>query len=247
MKVKVLSPTQRSRSKSLITKDMMYCHIHCFYNSHCCFPLAVMRERRRSPWHCLLLSLAILSLSWRPTSSCVMASAFIPPTLHSSSSHGPFHTKTARLFPVSLISTTAARRRLPQPITKSHRQTTSIVVHASTAASDDENLSWGTYCPVVRYLYELQPPVPGFVFSATYYIVASLSLLTLSSIQQNDTNDTTLIDEQDDNTSSTLPILGGLELGSYLFIANDLQILGLKSVPADRAGSLVQLTTVMSN
>ena len=27
-------------------------------------------------------------------------------------------------------------------------------------------LSWGTYAPVVRYLYAIQPPVPGFVFSS---------------------------------------------------------------------------------
>eukprot|EP00797_Seminavis_robusta_P019341 Sro292_g109560.2 (309) ;mRNA; r:9535-10461 len=39
--------------------------------------------------------------------------------------------------------------------------------------------------------------------------------------------------------------MGGLELGLYLFVANCLQVLGLKTVPSDRAGFLVQLTTVM--
>lgn len=100
-------------------------------------------------------------------------------------------------------------------------------------------LSWGTYSPVVRYLYELQPPVPGFVFSGTYYAVAALTLLTLSSLS-NDESDDDLVTE-----NQTMPLIGGLELGSYLFFANGLQILGLKTVPADRAGFLVQLTTVM--
>jgi drug/metabolite transporter (DMT)-like permease len=115
-------------------------------------------------------------------------------------------------------------------------------------------LSWGTYGPVVRYLYELQPPVPGFVFSAAYYVVASLALLTLSSTQQTrsiDYNETEqdnvslIISENNDFESTKVPIIGGLELGTYLFLGNGLQILGLKTVPADRAGFLVQLTTVM--
>ena len=38
---------------------------------------------------------------------------------------------------------------------------------------------------------------------------------------------------------------GGIELGLYLFLANLCQITGLQSVPADRAGFLVQLTTVL--
>ena len=96
----------------------------------------------------------------------------------------------------------------------------------------------------MRYLYELQPPVPGFVFSASYYVVASLTLLTLSSIQPQPSTRTT-IDNTEKDEDIALPIIGGLELGSYLFFANGLQILGLKTVPADRAGFLVQLTTVL--
>jgi len=124
-------------------------------------------------------------------------------------------------------------------------------------------LSWGTYAPVVRYVYEIDPPVPGFVFSAGYYLVASLSLLTLANLtdkqqQQQDVaasntdnakNENAIIKNSpnDDSTSSlsTLPIQGGLELGVYLFLGNALQVIGLKTVPADRAAFLVQLTTVM--
>lgn len=41
-------------------------------------------------------------------------------------------------------------------------------------------LAWGTYVPVVRFLYEIQPPVPGLVFSARYYLLASFTLLSLA-------------------------------------------------------------------
>ena len=42
-----------------------------------------------------------------------------------------------------------------------------------------------------------------------------------------------------------VPFKGGIELGLYLFIANCLQVIGLQTVESDRAGFLVQLTTVM--
>lgn len=108
-------------------------------------------------------------------------------------------------------------------------------------------LTWGTYGPVVKYLYEIQPPVPGFLFSAAYYMVASLSLLLLTAMQKDghETKTPAKAEEQDSKENSGLPILGGLELGTYLFLGNGLQILGLKTVPSDRAGFLVQLTTVM--
>ena len=45
-------------------------------------------------------------------------------------------------------------------------------------------LAWGTYVPVVRFLYQIEPPVPGLVFSACYYAVASITMLFL--VQLND-------------------------------------------------------------
>lgn len=44
--------------------------------------------------------------------------------------------------------------------------------------------------------------------------------------------------------SGRLPLLGGFELGTYLFIGNLLQVIGLKTVPSDRAALLLQLTTI---
>lgn len=121
--------------------------------------------------------------------------------------------------------------------------------------------AWGTYVPVVRYLYEIQPAVPGFVFSACYYAVASLTTLSIVAFQDRKTavsklesttdNNTTILSEgevsesDDKQAGSSFPILGGMELGLYLFLGNCLQVVGLQTVAADRAGFLVQLTTVM--
>jgi drug/metabolite transporter (DMT)-like permease len=53
----------------------------------------------------------------------------------------------------------------------------------------------------------------------------------------------------DNSTTTTtsnflLPLRGGFELGTYLFLGNGLQVVGLKTVPADRAAILLQLTTI---
>jgi hypothetical protein len=91
--------------------------------------------------------------------------------------------------------------------------------------------------------------VPGFVFSAAYYTVASLTLLGLMGFTKDDPQeqavDDTPIPNNDQAETNNIPLQGGIELGTYLFLGNGLQVLGLKTVPADRAGFLVQLTTVM--
>jgi drug/metabolite transporter (DMT)-like permease len=117
-------------------------------------------------------------------------------------------------------------------------------------------LAWGTYTPVVKYLYGLDPPVPGLVFSALYYTVAAVSLqvalrysrLTGGLGQRPVVPGTCInVDGSDlaSKSNDPLPWRGGLELGLYLFVANVAQLIGLISVPADRAGFLVQLTTVL--
>lgn len=109
-------------------------------------------------------------------------------------------------------------------------------------------LAWGTFAPVVRYMYEIDPPVPGFVFSAGYYIVAAITLLAINIMMQVSSNrsaDSNNATDELKNTQNELPIQGGLELGTYLFFGNCLQVVGLESVPADRAAFEVQLTTVI--
>jgi drug/metabolite transporter (DMT)-like permease len=126
-------------------------------------------------------------------------------------------------------------------------------------------VAWGTFEPAVRYVYEIQPDVPPFVFQFVYYLVAATSLcfLALSSPQTASEDDgpesetlkllTTNTTSEVEKTTKTkqlvsfrnsLPIQGGLELGTYLFLGNGLQVVGLKTVPSDRAAFLLQITTI---
>ena len=112
--------------------------------------------------------------------------------------------------------------------------------------------AWGTFAPVVRFVYELEIPFPGFLFSAGYYTIASLTLNLILFAQHFLTlqKDDDTVDGISSTSSKTLspwehmPINGGFELGGYLFIGNCLQVVGLETVSADRAAFLVQLTTV---
>jgi hypothetical protein len=109
---------------------------------------------------------------------------------------------------------------------------------------------WGTYVPVVRTLYEIDPPVPGFVFSACYFAVASVSTLALIALPNFNRKDDAVtatpsaledsIATGEKHNGIKMPIVAGLELGMYLFLGTSLQNIGLKTVPADRAGFLVQ-------
>ena len=89
---------------------------------------------------------------------------------------------------------------------------------------------WGSYVPVVKMLYQIDPPIPGMVFSTAYFAVASMSsfgLLAILPSQQHAIDG--LVDEadagSDDETQSLAPILAGGELGFYLFLGNSLQVL----------------------
>jgi len=90
-------------------------------------------------------------------------------------------------------------------------------------------------------------------------MIASFTLTILSSMMASPSTDNDCdstiseslsgIEEAKDKENDAFPIplqmLAGIELGSYLFIGNCLQVVGLKSIPADRAAFLVQLTTIM--
>ena len=89
-------------------------------------------------------------------------------------------------------------------------------------------------------MYEMEPAIPGFVFSAGYYLVAAATLRSLLSMQANEPK----VGDVEESEEG-LDIRGGWELGSYLFVGNALQVVGLQTVPADRAAFLVQLTTVL--
>jgi len=106
---------------------------------------------------------------------------------------------------------------------------------------------WGTYVPVVRSMYGIIPPVPGFVFSASYLTVASLTCLAMLAVKGDALFGRQKSKEGGDAAAQgggTSPdkvlLLGGLELGMYTFIANSLQVVGLETVPSGRAGFLIQ-------
>jgi hypothetical protein len=137
-------------------------------------------------------------------------------------------------------------------------------------------LVWGSYVPVVKVLYQIDPPIPGLVFSTAYFAVASAAASFLLFVQQqqqeqqqqqqqqpgdigiqqstpdDDEPPTKEKGKADNNNSSihikagrTTPaapavLFAGAELGFYLFLGNTLQVIGLETVPSDRAGFLVQ-------
>ena len=117
-------------------------------------------------------------------------------------------------------------------------------------------LAWGTFEPVVRYVYAIEPPIPGLIFSPCYYFVAAtalslLSLVTSSSGEEGVYEKQELSNQvtsrsggEEKYFDNNLPLLGGLELGFYLFLGNALQVLGLKTLNSDRVAFLIQLTTV---
>ncbi|KAL3931551.1 MAG: hypothetical protein SGBAC_011258 [Bacillariaceae sp.] len=103
-------------------------------------------------------------------------------------------------------------------------------------------IAWGTFEPAIRLVYKIQPDVPSFVLSLAYYIIATIPLCFLA--WRETVTDLPETEAQSDPKSGSLQLLGGLELGTYLFLGNALQVIGLRTVPSDRAAFLLQLTTI---
>lgn len=112
---------------------------------------------------------------------------------------------------------------------------------------------WGTYAPAVRYLYAVSdPPLPGLIFSAAYYSLASATLSIVAATFSNIDDSSRNVPNRE-GTSKEIAAAeekdtlrrDGSELGAYLTFANALQVLGLMTVDGDRAAFLVQTTTVM--
>lgn len=103
--------------------------------------------------------------------------------------------------------------------------------------------AWGTFEPAVRYVYAMDPPLNSNVFSLAYYAVAASALLTAAALTAGSRRRAAATFDSS-TTTVDWPWAGGFELGTYLFVGNALQIFGLKTVPADRAAFLLQLTTI---
>lgn len=155
-------------------------------------------------------------------------------------SKDPLHWNVRR-YRRGLLATSAERSSL-----QCHHRYESRLSAVSESDADSRKLgisvlltvpfAWGTFEPTVRYVYEIGPPIPPILFSLGYYFVAAMSLTLLTMISKQERNNT--------NWDNSLPIRGGLELGTYLFVGNGFQVLGLKTVAADRAAFLLQLTTL---
>jgi drug/metabolite transporter (DMT)-like permease len=108
--------------------------------------------------------------------------------------------------------------------------------------------AWGTFEPAAKYVYGADPPIPAFVFSTAYYMVAAMTLLTIAAVNSysgaSSSNFTKTHQTEDRSSPFGNALFGGLELGMYLFIGNALQLVGLRTVEADRAAFLLQLTTI---
>jgi len=133
-------------------------------------------------------------------------------------------------------------------------------------------MAWGTFEPAVRLVYQYEPLMPPLVFSLVYYLTAT-SILSLfgalrstttpsavSGFEQNppvyspvavtssknEVDDIEVPEDTGIDFFSGLPLStrGGFELGTYLFIGNAFQVIGLKTVQSDRAAFLLQLTTI---
>jgi hypothetical protein len=156
--------------------------------------------------------------------------------------HSISRNKSRNSFPTRLYATFSGDDGSKQSVSSTERNLGILVLCTVP-------LAWGTFEPAVRYVYAIEPAVPGFVFSVGYYLVAALSLSALAFLsmllQQNESyGNEDAESQQQKDSSPSLPILGGIELGTYLFLGNGLQVLGLKTIPSDRAAFLLQLTTV---
>ena len=119
-------------------------------------------------------------------------------------------------------------------------------------------MAWGTFEPAVRLVYKYEPLMPPLVFSFAYYLVAT-SVLSIGKLwstmdtTDRENGDAVEVEESESRTTDndfgffsnlSLSTRGGIELGTYLFIGNALQVIGLKTVSSDRAAFLLQLATI---
>ncbi|CAJ1913118.1 unnamed protein product [Cylindrotheca closterium] len=125
-------------------------------------------------------------------------------------------------------------RRRGIPITKSWI--------SGTTRHVDSMQAWGTFEPAIRLVYKIQPEVPSFVLSLAYYIIATIPLCILA--WRETPPDLENVETESEIKSNFSQLWGGLELGTYLFVGNALQVIGLRTVPSDRAAFLLQLTTI---
>eukprot|EP00188_Purpureofilum_apyrenoidigerum_P005313 Plantae.Rhodophyta-Purpureofilum_apyrenoidigerum.ctg6809.p1 GENE.Plantae.Rhodophyta-Purpureofilum_apyrenoidigerum.ctg6809~~Plantae.Rhodophyta-Purpureofilum_apyrenoidigerum.ctg6809.p1 ORF type:complete len:414 (-),score=64.08 Plantae.Rhodophyta-Purpureofilum_apyrenoidigerum.ctg6809:353-1459(-) len=107
-------------------------------------------------------------------------------------------------------------------------------------------LLWGSFGPAVRFLYGVEHAPRPSLFNAERLTLSAMVYTVVLWYQLSDTRK-----EQENITTDTVVkptsswVIGGIELGSYVFLANVAQVLGLQSVGAGRAAFLNQMQTVI--
>jgi len=104
-------------------------------------------------------------------------------------------------------------------------------------------IAWGTYSPAVEFAYALPhtPPPQALSFAFVAVSAASLQLASALAPPEQPLEPTDDAEPPDD----ALRLRAGAELGLWLFLGSNIQLLGLQLTDAARAGFIVQLTTVL--
>jgi len=91
---------------------------------------------------------------------------------------------------------------------------------------------WGTYSPIIRFVYQLDTPPPSPLLNFFFYVASVTTLLVTNTIKQQPL------------LPSRQTMTAGFELGLWLFLGSTLQLMGLKFTTGSQAAIIVQLTTV---
>jgi len=109
---------------------------------------------------------------------------------------------------------------------------------------------WGTFGPMVRLLFSLPNPPEPAVFNSFRLLLSSAVYVPIIGPEVWRLARGTKSTEEDKKTEEWKPfgfpawVLGGVELGIYVFFANVVQVIGLEQTSAGRAAFLNQLQTV---
>jgi len=122
-------------------------------------------------------------------------------------------------------------------------------------------LVWGTYAPVVKILYSTAPlPPPTMVFTMLSYFASVATLNVIGMVREANKAQVRVADERHkhaealgggglstgwDVKTPSVDLRAGIELGLFLFVASNIQVMGIQQTTAIRAGVLVQLTTII--
>lgn len=112
------------------------------------------------------------------------------------------------------------------------------------AASAFVPIIWGSYSPIIKWLYSsssIESPSP-LLFSLFTYSISFISLLLFRYSTFRNTENLEVVKTEHNLRIFSLP---GLELGLWLFLGSNIQLIGISETSATRAAFLIQLTTLI--